>query len=404
MSRPVISIFCSLLILTSCHQEKKTSLTTIDILDGLKTEKEFRLSEIVDNVEYVKLETTPESLLPQFCNFQIGQKYIIAYQRQEPAWIKLFDREGHFLRNIGQEGKGPLEYLSISALQTDPEETFLLLADRNDKLLKFNFQGTVINQVNYQKSFDGTIAEIVIKNSSEIFILLDFPILDKKDFRLVRKLDADLQQIDSLYPVTSAALPEKSGYTWGHGDFYLQDGFINIRPYSFDTLFSAEQKKLVPRFVFPIKTDHLPGPYQVYGIHRGTYSRVSVIHEFPRYLILNARQTDKASGILIYDKTLWDLFSLAKYRLPPPFDQYPQAEFINDIDGAINPAQVYNNISLNQLFYAHEILEMKERVKKDSLGVRQPKFPEKRKEFIEIIKSSGDDDNPILQIFHLKMP
>jgi len=402
MLRPLVFLFFAMIFLISCSKEPKTDLITIDILEGFKTEKEFRLSEIADHVEYVKLETRPESLLPEHANFLIGKKYIIAYQRSEPSWIKLFDHQGHYLRNIGQEGKGPLEYLSINALQSDPAETFLLVADMNDKLLKFDFQGNVVKQVNYQYSFQGSISEMAVKNSSEIFILLDYPILDKKNFCLVRKLDNNLRQIDSLFPVNTDALPVKGGYYWGRGDFYLEHGNVNFRPFSSDTLFSYFKGKLVSRFFFPIKTDHLPGPYIIYGIHKGNYSEVTIIHEFPEYLILEANQSDKLYGILIYNKTSGELFSLAKYKLPAPYI-YPMPQFINDIDGIINPSRVFKNISNDLLFYSHEIIGLKDLVAKDSLGFDQPKFPEKRKEFIELIQKSGEDDNPVLQIFHLKL-
>lgn len=401
--RSLYFAFVSLAILTACRQEKKPGLITIDMLEGLKTEKEFRLSEIVDDVEYVKLETTPECLLPEDLVYLVGKKFIIAYQIQEPARIFLFDRQGRYLRKIGQEGKGPLEYLSINALAADPEETFLLVADRNDKLLKFDFQGNVISRINYQNSFQGTISEIAIKNSNEIFLLLDYPILEKRNFYLVRKTNGDLQQVDSLCPVNSSALPVKGGYWWGHGDFYLYNGNINFRPFSNDTLFEYLKGKAIPRFSFPVKTDHLPGPYLIYGIHNGKYSQVSINYEFPKYLIINAQQSDKFWGMMmIYNKTSGELFTLAKYPLPPPA-QYELQHFINDMDGIINPSRIFKNISNGLLFYSHDLIKMKDLPEITGKEPEGLKFPDKRRRFIDLIKSGKDDDNPILQIFHLTM-
>jgi hypothetical protein len=42
MSRPLPLLFFSLFMIASCRQQAKTDLTTINILDGLKIEKEFR--------------------------------------------------------------------------------------------------------------------------------------------------------------------------------------------------------------------------------------------------------------------------------------------------------------------------------------------------------------------------
>ena len=118
MPRTLTLLFITLFILTACHQQPKNDFITIDILDGLKTEKEFLLSKIIDDVEYVKLETTPECLLSS-ANYLVGKKYIVAVQSHNPAQLYLFDRKGKFLRKIGAEGKGPLEYTSISTVVTD---------------------------------------------------------------------------------------------------------------------------------------------------------------------------------------------------------------------------------------------------------------------------------------------
>jgi hypothetical protein len=59
-----------LMLIHACSPKVPAGTTTINILDGLKTEKEFRLSEIVDGVEYVKLETTPECLL-SYANYRV---------------------------------------------------------------------------------------------------------------------------------------------------------------------------------------------------------------------------------------------------------------------------------------------------------------------------------------------
>jgi hypothetical protein len=164
---------------------------------------------------------------------------------------------------------------------------------------------------------------------------------------------------------------------------------------------------MIPRYFFPIKTGHLPGPYIIYGIHNGKYSEVTVYHEFPGYLIMFANESENSYGILIYEKSSGDLFNLAKYMLPPPY-QFRQPQFINDIDGIINPPQLSGrmgrdgNMDRELMAYAREITELKSLLEKDSLGFNEPKLPEKRTEFIRLINSSKIDDNPILQVFHLK--
>lgn len=402
MSRPVISMFCSLLILTSCHQETKTSLTTIDILEGLKTEKEFRLSEIVDGVEYVKLETSPECLF-SYASFLVGKKYILAVQSYNPTQIFLFDRNGKFIRKIGAEGKGPMEYTSLSGYAADPEENYILVNDyQRDMLLKYNYEGLATATFNYKEILGGDARDIVFKNSNEFYLRMDYPLLEKKNFYLIRKMDSEFHQLDSLYPVNT---PQYSGneYSWASGSFYLLDGSIQFRQFSFDTLFGESKGKMIPRFVFPISTDHLPGPYLVNGLHKQMmeYANVSSMTELPGFLILSTRIPPNKGGVMIFDKSEEDIFKLKKYPPCPP-DTIGRRHFVNDIDGISNPAffNGENGISVQ----IHQLIDLKENLKNGCMGNSVVKFPAKRQEFIDLIKASKDEDNPILQIFHLKIP
>jgi hypothetical protein len=387
-------------MLASCRQEKKTSLTTIDILDGLKTEKEFRLSEIVDDVEYVKLETTPDCIF-SYASFQVGRKYILAVQSYNPTQIFLFDRTGKFIRKIGAEGKGPMEYTSLSCYAADPEEKYILVNDyQRDMLLKYNFEGLVTATLNYKENLGGDASDIVFKNSNEFYLRMDYPLLEKKNFYLIRKLDSGFHQLDSLYPVNSPQYTG-NGYAWASGSFYLLAGAIQFRQFSFDTLFGESNGKMIPRFVFPIATDHLPGPYLVNGLHKQMmdYSNVSSMTELPGFLILSTRIAPNKGGVMIFDKSEENIFKLKKYSGCPP-DTLMRRYFRNDIDGIVNP--FYFNGENGISVQVHQVIDLKEQLKNKCTNDGPVKFPARRTEFINLINASKEDDNPILQIFHLK--
>ena len=393
-------LFASLAILTSCHQEKKSALTTINILDGLKTEKEFRLSEIVDNVEYVKLETSKECLFTQ-AQYLVGKRYILATQLYNPEQIFLFDRTGKFIRKIGGKGKGPLEYTSISTVVADPEETYILVNDyQRDILLKYDFEGTVTGTFKYKEKLGGNVADIMVKSPDEIFLRIDFPRLEKKNYFLIRKLDMDFNQIDSLYPVNTSTI-QGNGFSWGRSLFYLHNGSIQFMQYSFDTLYGESKGRMIPRFIFPITADHLPGPYLVTGLHKQMfdYNCIWRFNELSDYLIFNANIVPKKGGLMIFNKSTGEIFNLKKYPPCPP-DTLGRRALLNDVDGLINP--MYFSCE-NGLFVAsHQVIDLKENPDINCSVVTDIKFPAKRKELIDLVKSSHEDDNPILQVFHLR--
>jgi len=400
MNRTFSFLIAFLLIFSSCSKTPKTDLITIDILDGLKNEKEFRLSEIVDDVEYIKLETTPDCLF-SWASFQVGKKYIIVVQSYNPAQIFLFDRTGRFLRKIGGEGKGPMEYTSLSTVAADPDETYILVNDyQRDVIMKYDFQGNVTTSYNYKEQLDGDVAGIVIKSTDEVFLRLDYPRLEKKNFYLIRKVDGKFQQMDSLYPVTTTNI-EGSSFAWGSSDFYVQNGSIQFRQFSIDTLFGESRGKLIPRFYFPITADHLPGPYLVGGLHKQMYDYSSIpnISELPGWLILNARIAPRKGGNMLYNKSTGELSLLKKYPPCPP-DTLGRRVFLNDIDGMVHP--LYFSTSNGLFVNSHQVIDLKDKTEEICPEVSALKFPAKRKEFIALINLSKEEDNPILQIFHLK--
>lgn len=389
-------LFC----MVSCKTEPKTDLITIDILEGVKTEKEFRLSEIVDHVEHVKLETTPECLL-SWAQYIVGKKYIVAVQSYNPAQVYLFDRQGKFIRKIGSEGKGPSEYTSLSSVAVDPEETYILVNDyQKDLILKYNFEGEVLSVYKYKEKLGGEVADILIKNSDEIWFRLDYPPLEATDFFLLRKVDRNFTQTDSLYPVTCTMTPG-NGRAWSSSDFYLKNGAIQFRQFSFDTLYGESKGKLIPRIYFPINADHLPGPYLVNGIHKQMleYSYVYSLCELSDYVFFSTNLVPRKGGSMVYNKSTGEIFKLKKY--PPCLpDTLGRRFFFNDIDGIIHPT--YFLPDQNLCVQSCEIIDLKNWMDRNCIDNPDINFPSKRKEFVDLINASDEEDNPILQIFHLK--
>jgi hypothetical protein len=401
---PLFSIrlltFCLLALLISCGTKEPSGIATINILDGLKTEKEFRLSEIVDDVEYVKLETTPECLLSS-AMYLVGKKYIVAVQPYGPAQVFLFDRSGKFLRKIGGEGKGPLEYVSISSVVTDPEETYLLVNDyQRDIIMKFDFDGKVILNYNNKEKLDADVSGMVIQSSDEIYLRMEYPRMEKKNFYLIRKMDANFNQLDSLYPVNTSLIAG-NGFYWGGSDFYLHNGSIQFRQFSFDTLYGDSKGKMIPRFNFPVGADHLPGPYLVSGLHKqmGDYTSTLNFTELSEYLILNTRIVPKKGGVMLYNKQSGEIALLKKYPPCPP-DTLGRRAILNDIDGIVNPRSVTEDRGICVM--ANQVIDLKDNILNSCPEVKEIKFPAKRQEFIGLINASKEDDNPILQIFLLR--
>lgn len=82
--------------------EEKTIDNIIRLGDAIDTIKEVRLSELVDSITYLPLETRKECLLRNTSWFNYSYPYIICSRY-------VFDMNGKFVRSVGRIGQGPGE-------------------------------------------------------------------------------------------------------------------------------------------------------------------------------------------------------------------------------------------------------------------------------------------------------
>jgi hypothetical protein len=76
----------------------------------------------------------------------------------------------------------------------------------------------------------------------------------------------------------------------------------------------------------------------------------------------------------------------------------------NDIDGGRNISSITQFMSGNgnELVKASDALDLVESINTKKEGELNPKYSQKRKAFLEMAKKLKEDDNPVIQIFHLK--
>jgi len=133
MKYKFICLFALATILFSFQSKKKNlsespgSLTYIDVLQAFNTEKSFKMSEMVKEVEIVQFETSSDAYFQNASSSTIGKKYILIADNGNNRVI-LFDRQGKFIRHIGRKGKGPGEFNRVKYVVMDPAEKFIFIA------------------------------------------------------------------------------------------------------------------------------------------------------------------------------------------------------------------------------------------------------------------------------------
>jgi hypothetical protein len=119
-----------------CIQAKKDSKARVVKIHGnevvvcpvneIRDTLNIPLSNLIESLEIVKLETTEKALLENAWFTDISDKYIcIKSNGSFPA--KLFDRKGKYLCDLGKIGRGPGEYIQLYGLQIDDRKNLIYL-------------------------------------------------------------------------------------------------------------------------------------------------------------------------------------------------------------------------------------------------------------------------------------
>jgi hypothetical protein len=156
MNRSIILAIILLLGSCSGRGDSKKNEIEVDLsvnIDNAET-REINLSELALDFRMVILETDEAALLNSPSEFAVNDEYIIVIDRdQNPA--KLFTTEGKFIKDIGNIGTGPDEYLSVVSPHIDNKDNsiWLMLGGNysNPKegwIYVYNSSGEIINRIN----------------------------------------------------------------------------------------------------------------------------------------------------------------------------------------------------------------------------------------------------------------
>lgn len=130
------------------NNHKTSSMDVIKINESTTTP--ISLSTIVESSEIILLETAESCLLESIFGIEVTADYVFAHDRKN---LFQFNRNGKFIRKIGESGKGPNEYIYINCFTID-EQTEHVFIGSLGKILCFDFDGNFVFEINKYKFFD----------------------------------------------------------------------------------------------------------------------------------------------------------------------------------------------------------------------------------------------------------
>lgn len=250
--KTLLLLLCILAIISCRNENTNVSKKEKDINTGLpyffNLERDFykkktvQLSSIGNELEYIPLETTSESVLKRINHIAFSNSFIFISDFQR---LLQFDRKGNFIRQIGTIGRGPGEYIHVTTFCIDEKlDRVYIIAWGTKSVLEFDFQGNFIRS--FQKPFDS--GHFVINDTNSfVFQLVDGVAGSDSDFKLyiTDNNGRPLIKIRNYNKRTST-----HGILIGKTPMYFFNDSIRYMQFGNDTLYTMCSGELDPYAIF----------------------------------------------------------------------------------------------------------------------------------------------------------
>jgi hypothetical protein len=147
-SGTLLSILVLMVYLTSCdHPEKSTDPLSLKRIEVSPDPTKFTLSQIVDSIQFVVLETDPDALIGTTSKLLVTDSAIYVMENYQRKSVLAFNRQGDFLYRVGRQGKGPGEFTDLDDICINKQNQCVVSDFSGKKILFFDNHGAFIREI-----------------------------------------------------------------------------------------------------------------------------------------------------------------------------------------------------------------------------------------------------------------
>ncbi|MGL5682815.1 MAG: 6-bladed beta-propeller [Marinifilaceae bacterium] len=153
LRRVLIDITIIGCVLMSCSDRisNKENVEIIDLTNQIHSET-LHMSDMVEEIRYIQLETNEECLVGKISDVKIFDNRILIVDMDHDVF--LFDTSGMFVNKIGQQGRGPEEFFAVFGSFIDNDNKRIGIVD-HEKILFFNYNGEFLNSQSLRHRDEG---------------------------------------------------------------------------------------------------------------------------------------------------------------------------------------------------------------------------------------------------------
>jgi len=400
-------------------------LPVIDVAGALGTYRQVPMSEYIEEVEYIPLETGADCLVGRTNDIIVTDDRIIIGAFNE---CHMFTREGKFLSDVGRVGRGPGEWEHFFSMSAD-EENDLIYLGTYDKMFAYTMGGK------YVRDF---LKPIVRKDKMDRM----YPIpanyaVHLRDNTFLGYTDNDLGQEPLnwvIFDDTGTTVKAFENHVKFDKESFSGIAFDPsimasestwVKEGVNDTLFTVSLKDgLTPRFVFDFGKYAYPLDKNITFGSGNESTSVFVYSQLMNLLVLDgnvffALYVGQDTGIpkpvgnkLILPTGaeiddgfrmfgLYDIMT-GKTELLDRDTDTRRAGLVNDIDGGLSFWPKYYNHAENTLVQVLNAYEIKDVLTEEYFAAHPARDPAAHARLRELVRNLKYDDNPVIVIAKLK--
>lgn len=251
-------LLCLILTHFACQSSIK-NVTTVLMDDtqmvvcdenAVTEKKEIKLSQLVEDFQIIRLDNRDEALFKWRWLF-FSENYICVRQDDRP--IKLFDKTGTFISNVGDIGQGPGEYTAVYDIIIDEKSKTIYVSPIAGKdILKYDITGKFLGKIELAERLNKP--RLSMQNDSMLSLV---HLCFKDRGNKFTAANVHVHDRDSLIYLYSEELASNFVNKKGSGSGYNNEvwSYRNVPEFAFmmtykDTLFQydSEANKIKARF------------------------------------------------------------------------------------------------------------------------------------------------------------
>lgn len=348
------------------------------------------ISELLENVEYIQLETSSENLINDIKRvFFANNRFYIQNGRSN---LLCFDKDGRFLFQVGRNGRGPGEYVSCHKVGFDEERSLIWIMDTQlRKILQYDLEGKYIET----KTYDFYAHAYFPLNQEKHYFYLGTRSNSGKVFEdhMLVRTDEDFLFEKAYIPIKHrlAQIPyadHHHGYYYS-GDLYVKPDFHNV-------IYKIEADTILPRYFLDFGEEFISEP-ELLAVSENGHAAGLV------FRLLATGKVFSIDDLLETDSYLFFTYNKQKYVVSNFYCKisktlYSQRKFEDDIGTGIMYSLPVGLVDDKFIFSlpSHELYDKANDLAKNKTFAMDPYLA-------SILENVDTNDNPILVLAELKI-